>query len=64
MSSRITIPGNRFPLLSISRAGSEREPVTLVDISCRSMLSLTTMPLWSPVDEQVWHETFFPLLIT
>ena len=64
MSSRITMPGNRFPLLSMSRAGSESDPVTVVEISCKSMLSLTTIPRWSPSEEQVWHETFFPPLIT
>ena len=64
MSSSITIPGNRFPVLSMSRAGSDSDPDTVVEISCKSMLSLTTIPLWSPSEEHVWHETFFPPLIT
>ena len=64
MSSIMTNPEKRLPVLSISTAGSLRDPCTLLDISCRSMLSFTTIPLWSPWEVQVWHVTFLPPLMT
>ncbi len=48
----------------MSNAGPLTGSLISIAESCRSILSLTTRPNWSSVDEHVTQLTFFPELLT
>ncbi len=64
MSSMMMVPSCVIPVLSMSSAGALTESLISVAISCRSMLSRTTIPCWSSIDVHSMQLAFLPPLMT
>ncbi len=64
MSLMMMLPWWSIPVLSMSSAGALAGSLISFAISCRSMLSRTTMPCWSSIEVHSKQLAFLPPLMT